>query len=578
MTSSVRPVKRIAIVGGGPSALFVYKHLVEQGHSQISVDIFERKSELGSGMPYSHDGANVEHITNVSCDEIPPLVAPIKEWLTTLPADDLERFHIDPENFSEHRVLPRLIFGRYLSNQFGALRQLGVLNGIVTTLQCNTTVTDVIDQPQTGTVLVEIAGARLVPFDHVIICTGHNWPRKHEGTIPAFFDSPYPPAKLATRINSAIALRGSALTAVDAIRTLARHNGSFEADKNGVLTFRVDEQSPDFRLVMHSRNGLLPCVRFHTDTPQIGSGSLLTDEVVRANMQQNDGFLSLDYVFDMNFKQPLREKDPDFYERIKDMRLEEFVDAMLALRDGVDPFAFFKGEYEEARKSIRRKESIHWKEMLSNLSFAMNYPAKHMSAEDMLRHQRVLMPLISIVIAFVPQTSCEELIALHDAGRLELLSVGADSHVDARDEGGATYTYQDENGDMVSTPYNMFVDCIGQPHLSLKDFPFQALVRSQSVAQARLQFRSDEEGERVLTSGDGNVDRDADGHYFLRVSGMEINDDFQIVGVDGVANPRIFMMAVPYIGGYNPDYSGLDFCEKAGSLVTTNIMAQLANN
>jgi hypothetical protein len=26
-------------------------------------------------------------------------------------------------------------------------------------------------------------------------------------------------------------------------------------------------------------------------------------------------------------------------------------------------------------------------------------------------------------------------------------------------------------------------------------------------------------------------------------------------------------MAVPYIGGYNPDYSGLDFCEEASEKI-----------
>jgi hypothetical protein len=31
------------------------------------------------------------------------------------------------------------------------------------------------------------------------------------------------------------------------------------------------------------------------------------------------------------------------------------------------------------------------------------------------------------------------------------------------------------------------------------------------------------------------------------------------------------MMAVPYIGGYNPDYSGLDFCDAA----STNIVESM---
>jgi hypothetical protein len=31
-------------------------------------------------------------------------------------------------------------------------------------------------------------------------------------------------------------------------------------------------------------------------------------------------------------------------------------------------------------------------------------------------------------------------------------------------------------------------------------------------------------------------------------------------------------MAVPYIGGYNPDYSGLDFSEAASALIIKSIV------
>ena len=572
MIESPQSVQRVAIVGGGPSALFLYKQLVERGNAQLSVDIFERKSELGSGMPYSLDGANVEHITNVSCDEIPPLVSTIRSWLETLAPDDLAQYNVDLNNFSEHRVLPRLLFGRFLANQFGLLRSLSITNGITTTLHTTTNVVDIIDRPETGTVFVETAGGTRLEFDRVVVCTGHTWPNKNEGAVPGYFDSPYPPAKLSARFNHGIAIRGSSLTAVDAIRTLARHNGSFERDKNDKLTFVVDAESPDFRMVMHSRNGLLPCVRFHTDSPQIGTGSLLTPEVVAANMAQNDGFLSLDFVFDTNFKQPLRTKDPAFYERVKDMTIEEFVSTMLGMREGVDPFNFFKGEYAEAKKSIQRSQSIYWKEMLSALSFAMNYPAKHMSAEDMYRHQKVLMPLISVVIAFVPQSSCEEILALHDASRLELVSVGADSTVTPLESGGVRYRYQSESGEEVEQYYATFVDCIGQPHLPVDAFPFRSLVDARRIVPARLQFRSADEGRKLEASGEGAVERDADGRYFLRVAGMEINDSFQIVDTSGNANPRVFMMAVPYMGGYNPDYSGLDFGEEAGRIIVNSIL------
>ena len=43
--------------------------------------------------------------------------------------------------------------------------------------------------------------------------------------------------------------------------------------------------------------------------------------------------------------------------------------------------------------------------------------------------------------------------------------------------------------------------------------------------------------------------------------GITINDNFQVLDKYGAYSDRIYIMAAPYIGGYNPDYSGLDFCE-----------------
>ena len=169
---------------------------------------------------------------------------------------------------------------------------------------------------------------------------------------------------------------------------------------------------------MHALDGLLPAIRIHMSETHLWEGSVLTTKILRDHQASNDGFVSLDFLFQKNFIDTFITKDPAFYEKIKKLNLEEFVEMMFELRERLDPFILFRAEYAEAEKSIRRHETVAWKEMLAILSFAMNYPAKHLSAEDMLRLKKVLMPLISIVIAFVPQSSAEELMALQDAGVL----------------------------------------------------------------------------------------------------------------------------------------------------------------
>lgn len=564
---------KIGILGGGPSAMFIYKRLVESGDANFEVAIFERKKHLGAGMPYSTEGANDEHVTNVSDNEIPTIVTSIEEWLQTAPKNILDRFNIDPNQFNEYKVLPRLLFGYYLTAQFELLQEQAMAAGIETRIHYESQVTDIIDRAEDNFVAVEINGGTIQHFDYAIICTGHNWPNKYEGVVKGYFDAPYPPSKLALQLNHRIAIKGASLTAIDAVRTLARHNGTFTKDDNGHLSFELSKGSPNFKIDMHSRSGLLPAVRFHLEDSHLNNDSLLTEDEIATHISQNKGFLSLDYVFEKNFKNTFIGKDRDFYDKIRDLSMEEFVEEMMELRERLDPFQLFKAEYIEAEKSIKRHQSVYWKEMLAVLSFAMNYPAKYLSAEDMQRLQKVLMPLISIVIAFVPQRSCIELLALHEAGVLELVSVGAESIVVPQSEGGIIYEYHDEVGNAKAAYYQTFVDCVGQPHLSYEDVPFPSLIAKKSIAPARLKYSSREAGEADMNSANKTVSQDAAGDYFLHVSGIAINDNFQVLNQYGAYNDRLFIMAVPYIGGFNPDYSGLDFCEAASEKIVNQLMA-----
>ncbi|MBB6108646.1 Uncharacterized NAD(P)/FAD-binding protein YdhS [Mucilaginibacter lappiensis] len=562
---------RVAIIGGGPSGLFMFKRLVDSGETNFIITIFERKNRLGEGMPYSSEGANDEHITNVSGNEIPMLVTSLADWIRSVPKDTLDKFHIDAKRFNEYKVLPRLLFGQYLTAQFSLLQKQARDTGINFEVHYESNVTDIIDWPEKESVLVEIDHNEQVEFDQVIICTGHNWPRKHEGKVPNYFDSPYPPVKLALHANHPVAIKGSSLTAVDAIRTLSRYNGSFEKKQDGRLSYRLHDQSPNFKLVLHTRNGMLPAVRFHLEDSHLSNKSLLSKEEIAAHIAANNGFLSLDYIFEKDFKEPIKGKEREFYEHIKDMSLEEFVMAMMELRGRLDPFQLLKAEYTEAEKSIKRKESVYWKEMLGVLSFALNYPAKHLSAEDMQRLQKSLVPLISIVIAYIPQSSSEELLALHQAGVLDLIPVGEDSKVEAASEGGAIYYYTDEEGTEHSVHFNTYIDCVGQPHLAYEEFPFRSLLSGRTISPARLKFRSAEEGQKALEEGK-DVLLDQSGDYYLKVSGITINDHFQVVDAYGAFNERIYIMAVPYIGGYNPDYSGLDFSEEASAKIIKRLL------
>ncbi|MBC7555222.1 MAG: hypothetical protein H7257_14730, partial [Taibaiella sp.] len=125
--------------------------------------------------------------------------------------------------------------------------------------------------------------------------------------------------------------------------------------------------------------------------------------------------------------------------------------------------------------------------------------------------------------------------------------------------------------------YHTFIDCVGQPHLTHDEFPFKSLVTKKIVTPATLKFRSATEAQQQLQEGNKDIERDSTGEYHLKVPGIAINDCFQAIDQYGAYSSRIYIMAVPYIGGFNPDYSGLDFCEKASGIISKSIIHQLSS-
>ena len=182
-----------------------------------------------------------------------------------LPGEELAKYHLNRDSFHEFMVLPRLLFGEYLNSQFKLLFEQAKKLEIITTVHLNSKVVDINDLPSSNCVKIKTAGGNTFEFSHVVISTGHTWQATHEGRIPGYFDSLYPPSKLKLAIDHPIAIRGSSLTAIDAIRTLARNNGKFVEEESHKLSYQLNKHAENFKMVMHFRQGLLPGVRFHLE-------------------------------------------------------------------------------------------------------------------------------------------------------------------------------------------------------------------------------------------------------------------------------------------------------------------------
>ncbi|KQK25460.1 hypothetical protein AR438_07560 [Chryseobacterium aquaticum] len=564
----------LAIIGGGPAALLLLKNIIDQKLPLEKIHIFEKNNRLGCGMPYGSEGSCKEHIANVSSNELPEFDINFEEYTKKHPPQDFPDFYKDG-SFNTFQVLPRLVLGNYLEFSFKYYIKKAKELGIDIFYKLNCPVEDIkVDDAKKYNIIT--ANEKTIT-DMIVLCTGHHWSKSFEDTLEGWYDSPYPPSKFSHATNFKVAIRGTSLTAVDAVKTLARVNGKFITNDKGNLTYKLNENSKNFAIDMFSTGGFLPALRFHSEDDAYSSNWSMSLDEIYEYKKNNSGFIHLDYVFEQNFKRPLQQRDPEFYDKIKNLSIEEFVSEMMSLRKELDSFTLFRSEYNEAEKSIARRSSISWKETLAAFSYSMNYPAKHFSAEDMLRLKKTLMPLITVIIASLPQSSYHELMALYDAGLINLTQVNKDSHVEPHIEKGGTYHYLSNEGNKIEQYYEMFIDAIGQRPLERKDMPFSGLSESEQISSAYIKFKDNEEALKLIKDNDPKVYKGFNENYYLNVSGLEINDHFQSLDSYGVIVQNLYIMAVPFIGGLNPDYSGLDFCDTAGARVAKSINNNIIN-
>ncbi|KFF11014.1 hypothetical protein IW15_17770 [Chryseobacterium soli] len=561
-------IDSIALIGGGPAALFVVKHLLSEKAYPNTLYIFEKTSRLGAGMPYSSYGAGFEHVANVSANELPELPEHFSSYIHRHHFKDYPEFIVNG-TINEYQVVPRLLLGNYLEEQFNILLREIRKAGVSVKVCTETMVTDISKKHDQHFTIITHDG-NTYKASKTIVCTGHQWPKIYEERAKGWYDSPYPPSKFTAATNYPVAVRGTSLTAVDAVKTLARLNGTF-VEKDNQLQFDLHDTSRNFSLTLFSKRSFLPALRFHSEGSPYSEGWIMSSDEIYEYKNSHNGFVDLDYVFDLNFKQPLKKKNEKFYQEIKDLSIEQFVEKMLQIREELDSFELFKAEYYEAEKSIERHQTIAWKETLSAFSYAVNYPAKHFSAEDMMRLHKTLLPLISVIISSLPQSSYKELIALYNAGLIQLVSVDDESHIEPHTEEGAIYHYTDPTGTKKSEHYRLYIDAIGQQPVQFNDVPFDSLKNDGYISSGYLKFRDIEKGQSLFQQNDQHILKIEPNHYYLRVDGLNINDHFQAVDYYGKADEDLFIMAVPLIAGLNPDYSGLDFCDTAGKRVAETL-------
>ncbi|MET0436404.1 MAG: FAD/NAD(P)-binding protein [Devosia sp.] len=302
------PRKRIAIVGGGPTAVYTVKSLLLTADN-VHITIFEAGRVAGCGLPYSEDHNTIEMMANITSVEIPPVLVSLADWVRSADSRLLNRFGIARDQVRDRDFYPRVLIGAYYSDQLTRMVQASA-PGQTVDIETRTRVLDVKPDSTGFTLFVKRdQNAARRRFDAVVMATGHRTDFDRPEPLPGLFRSPYPVQDLKVGDDRAALILGSSLSAIDAVVGLASRYGHFVGDENA-LSYELLSKQP-LRLVMTSRKGTVPDADFFYPIPE---EPLLIFTAARLELFRQQGKTGLLAKAFKLFKQQLVSDDREFVE------------------------------------------------------------------------------------------------------------------------------------------------------------------------------------------------------------------------------------------------------------------------
>ena len=557
--SSKSAMASVAFVGAGPTTIYTLHTLLSEtaaarSRGRPAITIFEEQASAGRGTPYRPGWNDPAMLSNIASLEIPPLRETLIDWLKRQSPERLVARGVDPTAIDDRAFYPRLLLGDYFFDQFNAMIDAAREQGITVDVRTRCHVTDIASE--TDGLRLTIRDRRHVEtvqtFDYVVLATGHQWPADPE-VRPGYFLSPWPASNLARVPATEIGIRGTSLTAIDAVVALAVAHGNFE-DTESDINYVPSPDTEDFHITMMSRKGLLPEADFFHPLPYEPL-SICTPEAIEALIVDGEDDL-LDRAFAL-FKQELAAADPDYADGIglADLGLEDFADAYFAERAESDPFKWAQANLAEAQANQASEFTVPWRYAILRMHEVMALLVPQLDDEDFQRFTHVFKPVFVDDYATVPHESIQRLLALHNAGKLDIEALGDEYRIDSHgDDGGATLL---RHGQRIHFP--VFIEAMGQRPLAAKDFPFPSL-RAQGIvrdAEPTSPRSAEEHGGRET------------------IRGIVIDDHFHPLD-DDVPADRLFCLSLPFLLGRHPFIQGITSSHEMGSIVGEELAVALA--
>lgn len=549
LTVPTNTLRRIAVVGGGPTAIYTLLALVNRVEQPFALTIFEEQASLGRGTPYRPGWNDPAMLSNIASIEIPPIEETLVDWLHRQPEARLLSLGVNPMNIGERIFYPRLVLGEYFHDQFAALLGRAQEKGVVVMVRTRNRVTDAVSQTNGMVLTVRPRRGETYQerFDHVVTATGHQWPADPE-IRPGYFLSPWPASALSTIPPCEVGIRGTSLTAIDATVALAVHHGEFCNDEDGGLSYRPGPGTDGFHMTMMSRKGLLPEADFYAPLPYEAL-SVCTPEAISQLIESPEDSL-LENAFKL-FKRELRAADPSYAleTNLANLTLEQFHDRYFANRAESDPFLWAERNLAEAQQNYMSRVTVPWRYAILRMHEVIELLVPYFEEFDYERFSRFFKPVFVDDYATVPHKSIKRLIALHRAGKLDVVAMGDHYRIDSyRPEGGVVVEFEAKR-----LVFPAFVEAMGQRALSAKEFPFPSLLRQGII--------HDVEGQK-----DPKAPR-----------GIAIDDEYHPVS-DDIPSDQLFCLSLPFILGRHPFHQGITSSHEMGQRVGERLSTLLNGN
>lgn len=519
--------KRIAIIGGGPSAVYTVKNLLLTA-AQLQITVFEAGPVAGCGIPYSEDRNTPDMMANITSVEIPPVLISLADWVRSADGKILKRFGIVRDKVSDRDFYPRVLIGAYYIDQLNRLVD-GSAPDQEVVIETDTRVLDV--KPLKAGFDVWTKGKRDSArrrFDTVILATGHLTEFDRPEPQDGLYRSPYPVQNLKLGADRSALILGSSLSAIDAAVALAQRYGRFAEDGDRLAFEPASKEK--FRIVMASRKGIVPDADFFYPIPE---EPLLIFTPARLSLLREDGNTGLlNKVFKL-FSQQLESDDPGFVRELGVTRFtpEAFSRAYFDLRKDRAGFAAMSRNLAEAQRDYRDGRIVMWRYTLMRAHEVFAEIVPFLDERDLTRFRRHLAPVFADAYGCVPHLSIMRLLALHKAGCLDIVAMGENGTIRY---GAGSFTL---SVDDTEDSFGALIDARGQSAASIADLGFSEL-------------------DRLLLSDDP-----------LKREREDKDDDQFRLHLSGRSNADIFCISIPVMMERYPFAQGLVACSDAAKVV-----------